>query len=160
MLNGISRHKFRICLSLFDLKKNILCKQHIVQSKQCAARCVLHLWWYFLQGGGTVLKQACQPFPLPWLQVSEREMKPFHFVVVNSLRLYKLRRGDVLAVFLENRPEYVGVLLGLSKVQNTVQYTKHIFKISKRIRISTGCPKKKFVLIFFKGNAYLCADFL
>ena len=51
-------------------------------------------------------------------------MKPFHFVVVNSLRLYKLRRGDVLAVFLENRPEYVGVLLGLSKVQNTVQYTK------------------------------------
>ena len=76
------------------------------------------------QGGGTVLKQACQPFPLPWLQVSEREMKPFHFVVVNSLRLYKLRRGDVLAVFLENRPEYVGVLLGLSKVQNTVQYTK------------------------------------
>ena len=56
--------------------------------------------------------------------MSEREMKPFHFVVVNSLRLYELRRGDVLAVFLENRPEYVGVLLGLSKVQNTVQYTK------------------------------------
>ena len=26
------------------------------------------------------------------------------------------RRGDVLAVFLENRPEYVGLLLGLSKV--------------------------------------------
>ena len=105
--------------------ENILYKQHIVQSKQCTARCFLHLWWYFLQGGGAVLKQACQPFPLPWLQVSEREMKPFHFVVVNSLRLYKLRRGDVLAVFLENRPEYVGVLLGLSKVQNTVQHTKY-----------------------------------
>ena len=51
-------------------------------------------------------------------------MKPLRIVVVNSLRLYKLRRGDVLAVFLENRPEYVGVLLSLSKVQNTVQHTK------------------------------------
>ena len=36
------------------------------------------------------------------------------------------RRGDVLAVFLENRPEYVGLLLGLSKVlyanTNTNEY--------------------------------------
>ena len=32
------------------------------------------------------------------------------------------RRGDVLAVFLENRPEYVGLLLGLSKVLHANMY--------------------------------------
>ena len=32
------------------------------------------------------------------------------------------RRGDVLAVFLENRPEYVGLLLGLSKVLLAIKY--------------------------------------
>ena len=32
------------------------------------------------------------------------------------------RRGDVLAVFLENRPEYVGLLLGLSKVLRANMY--------------------------------------
>ena len=71
------------------------------------------------QGGRAVLKQAGQPFSLPGLQVSGTFDNVYMKLVYG---IGATRRGDVLAVFLENRPEYVGLLLGLSKVLHANMY--------------------------------------
>lgn len=89
------------------------------------------------------------------------QMEDFSNKIATIFKMHGYKKGDVVALLLENRPEYIAIWLGLSKIGViTPLINTNLRKISLLHSINIAkCQALIYGADFFDGTRNLCSNY-